>query len=190
MKWLILLALVGCSLTSKLEPLDVRYFSPAPSHGDAPRVSSTPHAPLRLGRITASAHLRYQIVHRTSAVEVEPYEALRWTEQPELYVRRALVHALFETEPLDQVVSGSAPTLDVELVAFEEVRHGTARAGRVELHFALHDEQHVLARGSVVEERPASGPTIDLVVQAIGAAMEASTSTVANRIAATLSPPP
>jgi cholesterol transport system auxiliary component len=190
MKYLVLLAVAGCALTSKAEPLDIRYFSPERSHGEAAPASAVPRARVRLGRITSSAHLRYHIVHRESAVEVEPYEALRWTEQPELYVRRALAHALFETEPLEQAVGGTAPTLDVELVAFEEVRHGSARAGRVELRFELHDEHHVLARGSAIAERPAPGATIEQVVPAIGAAMETSTGTVAERVAAVLCPGP
>jgi len=190
MRSLVLVAVAGCALTSKAEPLDIRYFSPELSHRDTAPPSSVPRARVRLGRITSSAHLRYRIVHRESAVEIEPYEALRWTEQPELYVRRALARALFETEPLEQAVGGTAPTLDVELVAFEEVRRGSTRAGRVELRFELHDEHHVLARGSASAERPATGATIEHVVPAIGAAMEASTSTLAERVAAALCPEP
>ncbi len=186
MRWLCI-ALASCALTSKSAPVELRYFSPETTSIPAPP-SSEPHARLRVGRITASSNLRYAIVHRDSAVELAPYETLRWTDTPDTYLRRALVRALFESRPLDQAVGGAAPTLDVELLAFEEVVRGDHHGGRVVLRYVLHDDQAVLARGEIAVERAAAGPTIEPVVAAIGAALDAATEKLADRIAGELCP--
>ena len=180
MRWLVVLV-AGCTLFSKSKPLEIRYFSPeTPASTQA--TSDTARVHLRLGRITPAALLRNKIVHRESQVEVQEYDALRWTEQPDAYVRRALAHALFEGSHFDQIVSGAAPTLDVEIIAFEQVPSG----GRVQLRYQLTDDRQVLARGDVICERPASSAGIDGAVAAIGAAMNAATAEVATRIATTL----
>lgn len=177
------LALGGCALTSKATPMDVRYFTPETL--DSPRPPRRPEpaiARLRLGHAGSSANLRYRIVHRESAVELEPYETLRWTENPEDYVRRSLTRALFEDQPLEQVVGGAAPALEVELVAFEESRRGERHVGRVQIRYQLHDERSVLASGVVTVERDASSGAIEAVVAAIGAAMEAACAELAGDV--------
>jgi uncharacterized lipoprotein YmbA len=177
MRALAALVLAGCALTSRAAPRELRYFT-----AEAPTPAATqtaPRAQLRLGRISASANLRYAIVRRTSAVEVTPYETLRWTELPDAYVRRALDRALFDERPLTQVVSGDAPTLEVEVIAFEETaRHG----GLVTLRYELRDDRSVIARGTVSAERPAGSPAIEAVVEAIRAAMIAATEDLAGRV--------
>ena len=190
-RYLVLITATACALTSKSAPRELRYFSPEPpaEAGKAARPAAEPRAQLRLARIVPSAHLRYAIVHRDSEVEVAPYETLRWTEPPDAYVRRSLTHALFEARPIEQAVGGSAPTLEVELVAFEEVVRGTYHAGRVELGYQLHDERRVLARGTVVAERESRGAEIEPVVAAIGTAMTTATGDLADRVTAVLCPP-
>lgn len=180
------LLLTACALASKSPPREIRYFSPERAEQQATPAPAGAHARLRLGRVVAGANLRLAIVHRESAVELAPYETLRWTETPDAYVRRALVRALFDARGLEQAVGGEAPTLDVELVAFEEVARGTQRAGRVELRYQLRDDSRVLARGTIAIERPAAGATIDLVVPAIGAAMTAASDELAERVATEL----
>jgi ABC-type uncharacterized transport system auxiliary subunit len=186
-RWVMLAALAGCALTSKAAPRELRYFAPSPVIATSP--AAPPVARVRLGRITASGHLRYPIEHRTSDVEIAPYETLRWTELPDAYVRRSLSHALFEARPIDQVIAGAAATLDVEILAFEEVARAGQPAGRVHLRYELRDDRRVLAHGRVVIERPAGDPSIDEVVVAIGAAMDAATSELADRVAAELGAP-
>lgn len=195
-RWLIaVVGLAGCALSSKAEPLELHYFSPEPALAGAPRTPaeaapSRAAAPrLRLGPVTASGHLRYRIVHRDSPVSVDPYETLRWTDPPHDYVRRALMRALYDSGSLAQAVGGAAPTLDVEVTAFEELVRPDGRAGRVELHYQLHDERVVLARGVVAVERAAAGPDIDAVVAAIGAALDAASAELAGRIAIRLRSP-
>ena len=121
-------------------------------------------------------------MHRESAVELDTYETLRWTENPEDYVRRSLSRALFADGQLEEVVGGPAPTLDVEVVAFEEARRESRHIGRVQLGYQLHDERSVLASGVVTVERDVLGEGIEPVVLAIGAAMEAATSELARTV--------
>jgi ABC-type uncharacterized transport system auxiliary subunit len=176
--------LSGCALTSKATPIENRYFSP--EHAERGRIAQSAHEPLarlRLGRLTSSANLRHRIVRRASAVEVEPYETLRWTESPVEYVQRSLVRAFFETGRFQQVVSGPALTLDVGVIAFEDARRGRRRIGRVQLSYRLHDERVVLTSGLVEVERDAAADTIDSVVTAIGAAMDEAAGEIAARVA-------
>ncbi len=182
-----LAALDGCALTSKATPLDVRTFTPEKVELHQATLPATPPvARLRLGDLTSSANLRYAIVHRDSAVEVEPYQTLRWTENPEDYVRRALARALFEDSPLTEVVGGPAVTLDVEVIAFEEVRRSERHFGRVQLGYHLHDDRAVLASGVVTTEREAASAAIESVVSAIGDAMNGATSELAQDVVARL----
>jgi cholesterol transport system auxiliary component len=151
--------LPGCNsaLLSKSAPLDVRYFSPPPTSGAAERAlpPDTTRPELRLGRISAAPHIGRRIVFRSDAHEVGYYEKLRWTESPDEYVRWDLVQTLFEREGLVRVVSGAAPTLDVELVAFEEVME-PKHVARVILTATLVDGRHERYGRTFVIERPIS----------------------------------
>jgi ABC-type uncharacterized transport system auxiliary subunit len=144
----------GCALLSKSEKMSARYFSPST---DLVRDES-PNAPsstleLRLGQIDSAAHLEERIAYRLSETELGYYEDRRWTEPPEEYLRRALAHELFETRGLGRALGGSAPILDVELVSFEQVRYGEARA-RVALRFSLRDQQRSLLERAILIEEP------------------------------------
>lgn len=192
MKALVLIVLASCALTSKAQPIEVRYFSPELAAAPAKLAAraSAERAPVRLGRVIARGVPREAIVHRDSAVEVGRYDDLRWSEPPDAYVRRALTRALFERgRPLDQAVGGAVATLDVEVVAFEEVRDGARRRGHVELRFSLHDERLVLDRGAVSITREARGREVTDVVVAIGAALDAATAELSERVAARLTLP-
>jgi len=176
--------LSGCALTSRAAPLNVRYFSPEdvePAAALRPIAQST--VALRIGHVTSSAYLRSRIVHRDSDVEVSEYETLRWTESPDAYVARSLRHALFDDRGLRQALGGSLPTLDVEVTAFEESRRGARRGGRVELRYEIHDDQFVLASGTVAKEHDATDGSIEQVVAAIAVAMHAASSELATSVA-------
>lgn len=178
------LLLSSCALTSKATPIEFRFFSPERTRGAMTAANAQePVARLRLGRLTSSANLRYQIVHRASAVEVEPYETLRWTEAPVDYVERALVRALFRDGRFQQVVSGPGLTLDVGVIAFEDAHRDRRRIGRVQLSYRLHDERAVLTSGLVEVERDAAADTIDAAVLAIGAALDGATAEITQRVA-------
>ena len=151
----------GCALTSKGPTRDPRIFRPALETGSLPDSAAftapKPGGPaLRIGRIKGSADLREDMAYRVSEVEVGFYEDRRWAERPEQYVRRALVRALFERDGLGQIVGGNGPTLDVEVIGFEEVR-GAAPQARVVLEYALHDEWTVIIARTIVVEKPIAG---------------------------------
>lgn len=186
------LCVTGCALVTKSEPVELRYFSPEPASVAAERGATGCAARLRLGRVTPSDHVQSRIAHRESPVEIDLYDTWRWTERPDNYVRRALVRALFEGRGLVQSASRRDPTLDVEVIGFEEARHGR-HAGRVQLTYQLGDDR-VLARGEITKEREVQGTGIAAVVAAIGAAMTDATSELAGRVADALCaapvPPP
>jgi hypothetical protein len=185
---LVVAIVAGCSLLGpKAPPLELRYFAPdAANAARAAAPTQIPRAALRLGRISAAADLRYAIVHRDSAVEVTPYNTLRWTETPDAYLRRGVARALFEARPFAQAVGGDAPALDVELVGFEEVRRAAGCSGRVELRYELHDDRAVIARGTIAIEQPSRSRRIEDVVTAIGAALHAAVGELADRVSVAL----
>ena len=185
-----LVAFAGCALLSNPSPQQLRYFAPtaAPWIATGSKVAAV--ARLRFDQITASHYLRYPIEHRASNVEVAPYQTFRWTELPETYVQRSLASALFDARPLEQATDEASPELQVEVLAFEEVERAGRRGGRVQLGYKLLDARHVLASGVVTTERDAAHPTIDAVVIAIGQAMDAASSELADRVVAVLQAAP
>lgn len=186
----------GCALTDKGENLGVRYFSP-----EVPRLDPSQRAPqkpatgegiaLRLGRVSASAHLRKYIVFRPTPVEISIHEDRWWAEAPEEYLRRALVEALFVDDGIEQSLSAAAPTLDVELLAFEEIIEAKNRKARVSIRFALHDEQKVFLAETVTVDRPLeeSADMVKLTTE-IAHALGTSTEDVAGRVAKKLASMP
>jgi cholesterol transport system auxiliary component len=185
----LLLPLPGCALTSKADPLPIRYFTPTwqeaaraagPASAEGPR--------LRLGRVSSSSHLRSRIVYRPSAVEVAMYEDRRWTEKPEEYVRRALAQALFEKRAMVQAVSGVGPELEVELLAFDEVHKQSGRAARVTLHYAVQDGRTVLESESMTVEVDVRGDPADPenMAASMGTALHRISEQIASRVASRL----
>lgn len=178
--WL-LVVLAACALTSKASPVEIRYFSPHPAH--PVEVERQPvGGRVQLDRVTAASHLRSQIAHRRSPVELELSDTQRWAEDPEDYARRSLEHALF-ARGIELAVTGEALALDVEVTAFEDVVREGRHFGRVQLHYRLENDVRVVGEGTVTVERPSAGPDIAQVVTAIGDALSAASAQVANRIA-------
>jgi cholesterol transport system auxiliary component len=187
------LVLAGCALTSKADPVEIRFFSPEPV-GASPTVRSSSSAPsaappgLRFGRITSASMLKRAIVYRRGPSELAAYDRLQWTEEPEQFARRAISRALFESR-FKEVVAGAGPVLEVELVSFEEVRRGTARLGRVELRYLVRDHREVFVSSAIEVEREARGPEIDAVVAAIAEALVAAAERLAEETEAALAAP-
>jgi uncharacterized lipoprotein YmbA len=151
----------GCALTGRGKSIEPRYFSADIAPPTAPRSDHAPAAAsagdesmmLRLGRIRAGGDLKEEIVYRTSAHELGFYEEYRWAERPEEYLRRGLVQALYTERGLKQSLVSAAPTLDVELVSFEEVR-GSSPVAHVTVQAALHDERVVRYFRTIEVQRP------------------------------------
>jgi uncharacterized lipoprotein YmbA len=172
------LALGGCALVSRGEVRSVRWFSPEPATarltsaqtgaGDAHDVS------LELGRVSSGAHLRERLAYRTSTFELGYDDEVRWTERPDVYLRREVSRVLYEEHGVRRAVDGDAPVLDLDLEAFEEVRP-SARA-RVRVRMILHDDRRALLEKTLTVERPLAampGDThADAVVRAIAGALE------------------
>lgn len=190
--FLALLASSGCAFLSKGEALAPRYYSPA--------LASLPAAPaageeaaarleLRIGRIEPAAHLEQRIAYRVSDSELGYYEDRRWTEPPEQFVRRALESELFESRAFRRVISGPAPTLDVEVLSFEEMREGAPRA-RLTLLVTLRDERHALLERTLSIEAPVDlGPGADAgpaLARAMADALGRATREVAKSVAGEL----
>jgi cholesterol transport system auxiliary component len=182
----------ACALTSKADLVETRYFSPE-------RVRTTSDAPgrqarapgdleLRLGRVSSGPSLRERIAYRDAAYELGYYDDLRWTERPEAYVRRGLGRALFEERGLHRVLGGLAPTLDVEVIAFDDLRLPAGRAVRIQLRLLLHEETGVLLEETLTVERPVAGdkPKIEDVIAAMAIALDAASERVTQRVESAL----
>jgi cholesterol transport system auxiliary component len=173
----------SCALLSKSDPVVPRYFSPEMTAAKAVDGPATPSGlELRLGRVSAEAYVKSKVARRESTYEVVYYEGRLWTERPDAYVRRALVRAIFGDRGVRQVLSGVATTLEVEVLAFEEVVK-PVHVGRVTLAYSLYDDRTVLLSRSVTFEHPidhASGEAeADAIVEALAGAMGAAVDAVA-----------
>jgi cholesterol transport system auxiliary component len=180
----------GCALTSKANVVDIRYFSPEQvkprlTSADASRALALP-APnagldLRLGRVSSGSNLRERIAFRDAAYELGYYENWRWTERPEAFVRRELGRKVFEEHGLHRVFGGAAPTLDVEVIAFDDLRLESGRAARVQLNVVLVADDGVLWEDTITVDRPVSveKPKIEDVVAAMASALDEASEHVA-----------
>ena len=184
-------ALAGCALLGKGDPLLPRYFTPeypldAPA--SAPAVADLR---LRLGRVSAWSHLRERMVVRSSEQEIRYYDDRRWTERPEIYLRRALSGELFQERGLVHVISGAAPTLEVELASFEEVQVPSNHRARLVAHFVLYDERVGRLEETVTVEEPVrAAPEPDrgsAVAEALSLALRTGVTRIADHVVAKLS---
>ena len=189
----------ACALTSKAEVVDVHYFSPERIEprrdNDGPRLATRttgPNLPLqvRLGRVTSGPNLRERIAYRNTAYELGYYEDLRWTERPETYVRREIGRSLFETQGMRRVLSGTAPTLDVEVIAFDELRLKSGRAVRVQLRAILYEDAGVIFEETLTIDRQVLGenPKIEAVIAAMATALDVTADQVALKVQKALAP--
>jgi cholesterol transport system auxiliary component len=185
------LATNACALTSKAEVVDVRYFNPERINPRINRATlaatpqtTIPTLQLRLGRVSSGPNLRERIAYRNSAYEQGYYEDLQWTERPEIYVRHELGRSLFEAHAFRRVLTGAAPTLDVELIAFDEVRLKASRVARIQLKVILYEDEGVLFEDTLTIDRPVMGekPTIEDVVEAMATALDSASEQVATRV--------
>jgi cholesterol transport system auxiliary component len=151
----------ACALLSKAEIVEPRYFSPERTNVSSSRASSpeTTRLELRVGRVLAGPNLRERIAYQDAQFERGYYEEFRWAERPEVYVRRALGRALFEEHGFVRVLGGAAPTLDVEVIAFDELRSTRGQAVRVQLKIMLSQDNVVVLEETLTEERTVAHDT-------------------------------
>jgi cholesterol transport system auxiliary component len=163
----------GCALLSRGASLKPRYYDPN-QPARAATIAGEPTCALHLGDVSASDDLGQSIAFRTSAYEVGYYETRRWSQSPDNYLRRALVHALFDERRCRRVLSGDGPTLDVQLLNFEQ-QLGPDRA-RVAVHMMISDTRGVRVEQTFEANRPfgggAGGAAFDAFVAAISVALD------------------
>jgi ABC-type uncharacterized transport system auxiliary subunit len=183
----------GCALTSKAEVVEIRYFSPeqVKPHLTGADASLAPAAPapndaleVRLGRVSSGPNLRERIAFRGAAYELGYYEDWRWTERPETFVRRELGRTLFEEHGMHRVFGGAAPTLDVEVISFDDLRLQTGRAARVQLKVILGADDGVIWEDTITVDRAVSveKPKIEDVVGAMAVALDAASEQVTAKV--------
>jgi cholesterol transport system auxiliary component len=183
----------ACALTSRSEPLTIRYYTLDTGATEPIAPPNQQPIELRIGRVDASDYLREEIAYRDSQHELSFYDSERWTEKPQEFLRRALARTLYQERGFTRVFSGSAPTLDVELVEFEELR-GPQPKVRLQAIAILHDERRSQFEQTITVERPianASSPDhTDATAAALAAALQSAVSTVADRVIASLASGP
>jgi cholesterol transport system auxiliary component len=181
-------ALSGCALLGKNDPHVPRYFTPE-YEGDAPTAPVRSDLQLRLGRVEGWSHVREQLATRNSARELFYREDRRWTERPEIYLRRALSRALFEERGVVESLSGRGVTVDVELIAFEEIEQ--PHKARMQALLVLRDDRIGLLTETVTVERPVGksneADQARAVVEALSQALQAGVTRIADRVVAKLS---
>lgn len=178
----------SCALTSKSEVLDVRWYTPERvkprlTGAEANAAAGAP-VTLELGRVTAGSHLREKMAYRDARFEVGYYEDRRWTERPEAFVRRELGRTLFEERGLRRSIGGgSAPTLEIEVLAFEEIRAKPVHAARVQVRMILHDGHDVLHEETITVDKPlaADDTKVEDFVAGISDALDAACAAIADR---------
>ena len=182
----------GCgALSAANDPGEARFFSmeratsqtlAAPA--EVPGGTGDP-LKLRLGRVTGAPHLEERVVYRDSAHEIGYYREVRWSEPPELFLKRQLARVLFEERGIRHVMGGADKTLLVKLTAFDEIRYGQHLA-RVQVVVKLHDEHVVLWEKTLTVDRPVAVRTDgDLAIattEALGQAMQAIVDQIADGV--------
>jgi hypothetical protein len=182
------IAFSGCALLGKNDPHEPRYFTPEyDSDGPAPRVRSD--LQLRLGRVEGWSHLGERMASRHSARELFYDDDRRWIERPEIYLRRALSRALFEERGMVESLSSRAITIDVELIAFEEIVQ--PHQARMQALLLLSDDRVGLLTETITVEQPVAksdgaDPT-RAVVDAFSQALHAGVTRIADRVVEKLS---
>ncbi|MDB4969041.1 MAG: uncharacterized protein JWN44_4730 [Myxococcales bacterium] len=187
---LVLVALVGCAgcaLTSKSDPVMLRYFTPAGVPESTRTVATTADLggrglELRIGRVNAASNIKDRIAFRDDSHEIGYYEELRWSEKPESYLRRAIGRALFEDAGVRELVGRPGATLEVELASFEELR-APRHVARVEVTWLLRDEQSVQLQRSFIVERPIASVKSDRRADAVASALAAALAEAVRNIA-------
>jgi hypothetical protein len=170
--------ILGCALLSRGKSLEVRWYTPERLGPNLGGTEMQGGCELRLTSVTSGADLGPRIRFGDGFYQVGQYEGLRWTERPEHFVRRALGRTLFEDGMFRRSLKGGAPTLDVELLDFEEVKTPRTHAARIAIRVVLASDR-VLVERTVVMSSPVIGDDFDDFVAAMGRALDGTAEQVA-----------
>jgi cholesterol transport system auxiliary component len=181
--------LCGCALLGKNAPVVPRYFTAEYARDGAP-AGKRQDLRVRLGRVEAGTHLRERMAGRRSARELYFYEERRWSELPEVYLRRALASALYEERGLTETESPRALTLEVELLAFEEIDQ--PHEARLQALLVLREGERTLAQETITVEQPVaagSGDEARAVAEALSLSLQRGVKRIADRVLQQLAAP-
>ena len=174
----------GC-LFSNSPP--TRYFAPRSTYllpEDPQPPASATGLSVRIRNVRAAGYIGQAIVWRVSDVERGLYEQRRWTEFPTRYLDRAVVQAIDRTPGVQAVDSGRVPTLDLELVSFDEVIAPERRAEvSVVASFNSADQSPVFARVFTAQQ-PIADTDPASTARAMGAALDDVVQQIADQVAA------
>jgi ABC-type uncharacterized transport system auxiliary subunit len=179
----------GCALTEKSKPLDVTFYTPECIRTGVESHQAAPGPALRLGRVASGTDLGERIVTRDGSYKVVYYDGRRWTERPQLYVQRALTRTLFEESGFHRALVGDVPTLDVEVLNFEEVTTPVQHAARITLRLILSTDR-VLFEDTVAVSEPVTGAHFDDFVAAMARALGTVSDEVVRRVDSAFRHPP
>jgi ABC-type uncharacterized transport system auxiliary subunit len=142
----------GCSLLPEPDPAP-RVFT-VPLAAAPARAAGQPLAQLRVRTVAAAAHLDENVAWRHD-LEVGARPHARWSERPDVVLRRALLAQLFGDGRLVRSEGLDAPLVDVELLAFEEVLGEGPSVAQVVLQARVLDEaRHEVLAGRFEASRP------------------------------------
>jgi cholesterol transport system auxiliary component len=186
LRMLLVISAAGCALLGKNDPVVPRYFTPQ-YESEGMKAPAHRELRLRLGRVSAWTHLRERMVVRNSPQELTYAEDRRWTERPEVYLKAALERTLFEERGLVEAFAGAAPTLEVELASFEELRIPKGRE-QFRVMVLLHDDRSGRMEETITVDEPvAAGPDSEVaVVEALSRALHRGVDEISDRVVAKL----
>ena len=188
------LTLAGCLFRTAEAP---RFYRPASAalddtHNQPETAPAVDGVAIRLHTVRSAPFLRERIVWRASPVEYGLYEQRRWFELPSRYVRRALVTTLLETPGLDLGENPSAPRLDVEILAFDEVLAPRHEAS-VALAITLRDGQRTRIDRTFAAQVAIEADNGAAMARAMGQALDEVVRKIAQAVATAVTakkPPP
>jgi cholesterol transport system auxiliary component len=170
----------GCALLSRGATLDIHWYNPELASMAAGKAEMQEGRELRLGRVSSTSALGLRVAFGDGMYEVGFHDARRWTERPEHYVRRALDRALFEEGGFRRGLGNAGPSLDVDVLDFEEVRAPTTHAARIALHLVLSTDRVLLERTITISEPAAD--TFEAFVAAMATALKESAAEVSGAV--------
>jgi len=159
----------GCALLGKGKPLELRYFDLQSEDGYQPTAHAN-GAQLKLGEVRSARQIDRRFASRESAHELSYHDGWRFSDEPDTFLQRALARNLFERAAVTRVVSGGAPTLEVELTSFEQ------QAGDESVHVSalarVHDDRVQLwQRTFAAEQKVADGDEAEALAAALSRAL-------------------
>jgi ABC-type uncharacterized transport system auxiliary subunit len=169
------------------DPPPPRYYAPPSAllttEDDPPTDPAPGVRAVRLRRVDAASYLGEQIVWRGSDVERGMYEQRRWTEFPSRYLERAMARALDRTPGIDRVNNGRVPTLDLELISFDEIL-APWHAADVMVVASLRDaDQRTIFERTFVAQQPIADANPASTARAMGAALDEVVQQIAGQVA-------